>query len=98
MTKYLTEKQFLEEWVYLAYTTVLLFIIKGSQDGNAHRARAKRAGAGAWRCAAYWLAPRGFLLLLCQRKELALPTMSWPSSINHQLRKCLSPGSGGTHL
>ena len=38
----MTEKQLKEERVYSAYTSTLLFISKGSQDRNSHR-------AGTWR-------------------------------------------------
>jgi hypothetical protein len=38
----MTKKQFGEERVYSAYTSIMLFITKGSQDWNS-----SRAGAGA---------------------------------------------------
>jgi hypothetical protein len=38
----MTKKQSEEERVYSAYTSTLLFIIKGSQDRNSHR-------VGTWR-------------------------------------------------
>jgi hypothetical protein len=38
----MTKKQVGEQRVYSAYTSTLLFIIKGSQDRNSHR-------AGTWR-------------------------------------------------
>jgi hypothetical protein len=34
----MTKKQVGEERIYSAYTSTLLFIIKGSQDRNSHRA------------------------------------------------------------
>jgi hypothetical protein len=65
MVKHHDLKQVGEERVYLAYTSVLLFIIEGSQDRNSSR-------AGTWRQelmlrprrgAAYSLAPHGLLSL-----------------------------------
>jgi hypothetical protein len=38
----MTKKQVGEERIYLAYTSMLLFIIEGSQDRNSNR-------AGSWR-------------------------------------------------
>jgi len=67
----MTKKQVGEEKDYLAYVSTLLFITKGSQDRNSHR-------AGTWRqelmqrpCrdAAYWLAPHGLLSLLSCRTQ-----------------------------
>jgi len=55
--------------VYLAYTSILLFIVEGSQDRNLNR-------AGTWRQmltqraysrAAYWLSNHGLLSLLSYR-------------------------------
>jgi hypothetical protein len=34
----MTKKQVREERIYLAYTSTLLFITKGNQDKNSHRA------------------------------------------------------------
>jgi hypothetical protein len=60
----MTKKQVGEERVNSAYISTLLFITKGSQDWNSHR-------AGTWRqepiqqsCAAYQLASPGLLSLL----------------------------------
>jgi hypothetical protein len=38
----MTKKQVGEERVYSAYTSILLFITKGSQDWNSHRVRTWR--------------------------------------------------------
>jgi hypothetical protein len=43
----MTKKQVGEEKVYSAYTSILLFITKGSQDWNSHRAGTLGAGADA---------------------------------------------------
>ena len=57
----MAKKQLGEERVYLAYTFILLFITKGSQNRNSSK-------AGAWRQElmqnaiegfAYWIAPHG---------------------------------------
>jgi hypothetical protein len=65
----MTKKQVGEERVYSAYTSTLLFIIKGSQGRNSH-------GAGTWRQelmqklwvdVTYWLASPGLLSLLSYR-------------------------------
>lgn len=59
--KHMTKKQVGEEKVYSTYTSTLMFITKGSQDRNSHR-------AGIWRQelmqrpmrgAAYWIALHG---------------------------------------
>jgi hypothetical protein len=55
-----------EERVYLAHTSMLLFIIKGSQDRDSSRAGTWRQELmqRPWRGAAYWLASPGLLTLL----------------------------------
>jgi hypothetical protein len=67
----MTKKQAGEEKVYSAYTSTLLFITKGSQNRNSHR-------AGSWRQklmqrprkgAACWLASSGLLKLLSYRTQ-----------------------------
>jgi hypothetical protein len=52
--------------VYLVNTSVLVFIIKGSQDRNLNRAGTWRQELmqRPWRSAAYWLAQHGLLSLL----------------------------------
>ena len=65
----MTKKQVGEERVYLAYTSTLLFITKGSQDWNSHRAGTWRQELlqRPWRGAAYWLALPDLLSLLSYR-------------------------------
>jgi hypothetical protein len=59
----MTKKQVGKERVYSAYTSTLLFITKGSQDRNSHRAGTWRLEwmQRPWRNAAYWLAQFAFL-------------------------------------
>jgi hypothetical protein len=54
----MTKKQVGEERDFSAYTSILLFITKGSQDRNSHRAGTWRQELMQmpWRDAAYWLA------------------------------------------
>jgi hypothetical protein len=67
----MTQKQIGKGRVYLAYTSTLLFISKGSQDRNSSRAGIcrqelmRRPG----RDAAYWLAPHDLLSLLSYRSQ-----------------------------
>ena len=65
------KKQVGEERVYSAYTSTLLFITKGSQDRNSHRAGTWRQELmqRPWRSAAYWLASPGFLHLISYRTQ-----------------------------
>jgi hypothetical protein len=65
----MTKKQVGEERVYSAYTSTLLFITKGSQDRNSHRAGTWRQELmqRPWRGAAYWLASPGLLHLISYR-------------------------------
>jgi hypothetical protein len=65
----MTKKQVGEERVYSAYTSMLLFITKGSQDRNSHRAGTWRQKLvqKPWKGAAYWLASSGLLSLLSYR-------------------------------
>ena len=97
----MTKKQSEEERVYSAYTSTLLFIIKGSQDRNSHR-------AGTWRQELMQRPGRvlltGLLPLACSAcflieprttsPGMALPTMG-PPTLDHSLRKCLIAGSHG---
>jgi hypothetical protein len=55
----MTKKQVGEERVFSAYTSTLLFITKGSQDRNSHRAETWRQELTQrpWRGTAYWIAP-----------------------------------------
>jgi hypothetical protein len=78
-----------KERIYLAYMSILLFIIKENQGRNSNR-------AGTWRQelmqrpqrgAAYWLAPHCLLSLLIEPKTtspgMALPIMG--CALPHQL-------------
>ena len=67
----MTKKQVGEERVYSAYISTLLFITKGSQDRNSHRAGTWRQELiqRLWRGAAYWLASPGLLILLSFRTQ-----------------------------
>jgi hypothetical protein len=67
----MTKKQVGEERVYSAYTSTLLFITKGSQDRNSHRAGTWRQELmqSPWKGAAYWLASPGLLSLLFYRTQ-----------------------------
>jgi hypothetical protein len=67
----MTKKQVGEERVYSAYTSTLLFITKGSQDRNSHRAGNWRQELKQrpWRGDAYWLALHGLLSLLSYRVQ-----------------------------
>ena len=67
----MTKKQIGEERVYLAYTSTLMFITKGSQDKNSHRAETLKQELmqRPWRGAAYWLASPGLLSLLSYRTQ-----------------------------
>jgi hypothetical protein len=56
----MTKKQVREERVYSAYTSMLLFITKGSQDWNSNRP---------WRDVLYWLVSPGLLSLLFYRTQ-----------------------------
>ena len=67
----MTKKQVVEERVYSAYTSTLLFITKGSQDRNSHRAGTWRQELmqRPWRDVPYWLASPGLLSLLSYRTQ-----------------------------
>jgi hypothetical protein len=71
----MTKKQVGEERVYSAYTSTLLFIIKGCQDRNSHRVGTWRQELiqRPWRDVAYWLASPGLLSLLYYRTENQQP-------------------------
>jgi hypothetical protein len=92
----MTKKQVREERVYLAYTSILLFITEGSQDRNSSRAGTWRQKLmhRPWRGAAYWLVQLAFLQTPPISPGVVLPTMGWV--LSHQsLRKCLTVGSYG---
>jgi hypothetical protein len=67
----MTKKQVGEERVYLAYTSTWLFITKGSQEWNSHRARTWRQELmqKPWRGATCWIASPGLLSLLSYRTQ-----------------------------
>jgi hypothetical protein len=67
----MTKKQVGEERVYLAYTSTLLFIVKGTQDRNSHRVRAWRQGLmqRPWRDVPYWIASSAFLILFSYKTQ-----------------------------
>jgi hypothetical protein len=61
----MTKKQVGQERVYSAYTSTMLFITKGIQDRNSHRAGTWESGADAEAMeGCYWLASPGLLSLL----------------------------------
>ena len=62
----MTKKQVGEESVYSAYTSILVFITKGSLDRHSNRAGTWRQELmqRPWRRAAYWLVLHGLLSLL----------------------------------
>ena len=66
-----TKKQVGEERVDSACTSTLLFITKGSQDWNSHRAGAwkQKLVQRPWRDAAYWFASPGLLSLVSYRTQ-----------------------------
>jgi hypothetical protein len=65
----MTKKQVGEERVYSASTSTLLFIAKGSQDSNLHRAGTWRQELmqKPWRGAVYWLVSPGLFSLFSYR-------------------------------
>jgi hypothetical protein len=67
----MTKNQAGEKRVYLAYTSTLLFIIKGSQDKSSNRTGTWRQELmqRQWRGTAYWLAPCGLLCMLSCRTQ-----------------------------
>jgi hypothetical protein len=93
------KKQVGEERVYSAYTPALLFITKGLQNRNSHRAGTWRQELmqRPWKSATYWLASPGLLSLLSYSTRDYQPrdgtTHSGlgprPFSLDHQLGKFL---------
>jgi hypothetical protein len=86
-----------EAWVYLADTSISLFIIGGSQGRSKNRAETWRQELmqRPRRGVAYWLAPHGLLSLLSYRIQdhqpmVAPSIMGW--ALPHQLKNslCLS--------
>jgi hypothetical protein len=83
MTKRLLGK----ERVYLAHTSTLPFMIKGSQNRNSNRERPGRKGLmqRQWRGASYWLTPHGLLILLAYRMQDHQPK---DGTTHHSLALC----------
>jgi hypothetical protein len=82
--KHHDQKQAGEKRVHLAYTSILLFIIKGSQDRNSNQAETwkQELMQRPWRDGAYWLAPMAcsaFFLIESRTTcpGIAPPTMGW---------------------
>jgi hypothetical protein len=77
----MTKKQVGEERVYLAYTSILLFITKevrtGTQAGQ--NAGADAEATEGYRDILYWLASPGLLSLLSYRTKTTSPEMVPPT-------------------
>ena len=71
----MAKKQVGEERVDSAYISRLLFITKGIQDRNSHRAGTWRQELmqRPWRDVTSWLASPGLLSLLCYRTQYYQP-------------------------
>jgi hypothetical protein len=67
----MTKKETGEERIYLAYISIPLFIIEGSQDRNSNRAETWRQMLmlRLWTSIAHLLAPHGLLILLFSRTQ-----------------------------
>jgi hypothetical protein len=76
----MTKKQVVEESIYSAYTSTFLFITKGSQDKNSHR-------AGTWRQELMQRSWRvlltGLLPLVCSACFLIKPRMAPAQGATH---------------
>ena len=75
----MTKKQVGEERVYSAYTSMLLFITKGSQGLELKQVRKQELMQRPWRDVLYWLASLGFLSLLSYRTKITSPEMVPPT-------------------
>jgi hypothetical protein len=73
----MTKRQVGEERVYLAYTSILLFITKEVRTGTQAGQKAG-ADAVAMEAILYWLASPGFLSLLSYRTKTTSPEMVPP--------------------
>jgi hypothetical protein len=73
----IVKKQVGEERVYSAYTSILLFITKGSQDWNSSRSESRSWWP--WRDVLYWLASPGLLSLLSYWTKTTSPKMAPPT-------------------
>jgi hypothetical protein len=74
----MTKKHFGEERVYLAYTSILLFITKEVRSGTQAGQKAG-ADAKAMEGCSYWLASPGLLSLLSYRTKTTSPEMIPPT-------------------
>jgi hypothetical protein len=79
----MTKKHVGEERVDSAYTSILLFINKGCQDSNSHRAGTRRQELTQklYRGAAYWVAPYSLLSLLSYRAQDIQPRHATAHSV-----------------
>jgi hypothetical protein len=73
----MTKKQIGEESIYLAYTSMLLFITKGLE---LKQVRKQELMQKPWRDVPYWLASPGLLSLLSYRTKTTSPEMVPPTS------------------
>jgi hypothetical protein len=92
----MTKKQVVEERIYSAYTSTLLFRTTGSQDWNS-----RRPGSRSWCRGQGGMLLTSLLSLLSYRTQDYHPrdgtTHNGPSPLDHQLRKCSTAGAhGGT--
>jgi hypothetical protein len=77
-TYIMTKKQFGEEWVYLAYTSMLLFITREVRNGT-QAGQEQELMQRPWRDIFYWLASLGLLSLLSYRTKTTSPEMASPT-------------------
>ena len=78
-TKHHDQRASWVERVYLAYTSALLFITKGSQDRSSNRAGTWRQELmqRLWKDGDYWLASHGLYSLLSYRTQDHQPREGW---------------------
>jgi hypothetical protein len=75
----MTKKQVGEERVYLAYTSILLFITKRKSGLELKQVRKQERMQRPWRDVLYWLASPGLLSLLSYRTKITSPEMVPPT-------------------
>jgi hypothetical protein len=97
----MTKKQVGEERVYSAYTFHIAFHHQRKSRLELKQVRKQELMQRPWRDVPYWLASPGLLSLFSYRTQDYQPrdgtTHNGPSSLDQQLRKCLTAGShGGT--
>ena len=94
----MTKKQVGEERVYLAYTSILLFITKEVRTRTQAGQEAELMQRP-WRDVPYWLASPSLLSLLSYRTKTTSPEMASPtrglSPLITNWEKCLTAGSHG---